>query len=117
MSAENAPRGVHLIPIGEDEDDLRFHFHLNGRHAGGITVHSVRGESFSYGIAVAKDMRRQGAASAALGLLFERMKARGFKRVAVQIEAGNAASLALHDKLGFVRVAQRDGVIQLEKAL
>ena len=117
MSAENAPRDVCLIPIGKDEDDLRFHFHLDGRHAGGITVHSVRGESFSYGIAVAKDMRGQGAASAALALLFERMKARGFKRAAVRIEAGNAASLALHDKLGFVRVDERDGAVHLEKAL
>ena len=112
-----APDGVCLIPVGRDENDLRFHFRLNGRHAGGITVHSVEGDRFSYGIAVAKELRRRGAASAALALLFERMKARGYAVAAVQIKAGNNASLALHDKLGFARVAQRDGVICLEKAL
>ena len=80
-------------------------------------MHSVRGDRFSYGIAVAKELRRKGAASAALRLLFERMKARGYAVAAVQIEAGNEASLALHGKLGFARVAQRDGVIFLEKAL
>ena len=116
-SRNEVPGGVCLIPIGRGENDLRFHFRMDGRHAGGITVHSVRGDSFSYGIAVAKDMRRKGAASAALGLLFERMKARGYALAVVRIEAENEASLALHAKLGFVHVAQRDGVVFLQKAL
>ena len=57
---------------------------------------------FSYGIAIAKDMRRKGIARAALPLLFEHMMQLGFTRAVVQIAPDNAASLALHASLGFV---------------
>ena len=92
---------ITLQSIGKSADDLRFFILLDGAHAGGITVHSVQGTSFSYGIAVAPAMRRRGAAKAALPLLFERMAARGFTRAVVQVAPQNAASLALHRRLGF----------------
>ena len=84
---------ITLQSIGKSADDLRFFILLGGAHAGGITVHSVQGRSFSYGIAVAPAMRRRGAAKAALPLLFERMAARGFTRAVVQV--------SLHRRLGF----------------
>ena len=44
---------VALVPIGQGPDDLRFFIQADGIHAGGITVHSAKGEAFSYGIAIA----------------------------------------------------------------
>ena len=109
--------GAELIPIGKGEGDLRFLIHLNGKHAGGITVHSVKDASFSYGVAIAPDMRGRGAASAGLMLLFETMKARGFSRAFVQIREDNAPSLALHQKLGFAKTGGANGVVHMERVL
>lgn len=92
---------ISLQYIGKSADDLRFFILLDGVHAGGITVHSVQGTSFSYGIAVAPAMRRRGVAKTALPLLFARMAARGFTRAVVQVAPQNAASLSLHRRLGF----------------
>lgn len=108
---------IELQPIGKSADDLRFFILSDGRHAGGITVHSVKAPSFSYGIAVAPGMRRRGVASAALALLFEEMARRGFARAVVQIAPGNAASLALHASLGF-EIAGRDAdAVTMARAL
>ena len=92
---------VEIKHIGKSADDLRFFILQNGQHAGGVTVHSVNAPSFSYGIAIAKAMRRKGIACAALPLLFAHMRALGFTRAVVRIAPGNAASLALHAALGF----------------
>ena len=85
---------VSLLPL-DPPPSLRFFIRADGLHAGGITVHSVSGARFSYGIAVSGAMRRRGVASSALPLLFAAMKARGFAVCAVQIAPDNAASLAL----------------------
>lgn len=66
-----------LLPL-DPPPCLRYFIRADGRHAGGITVHSVQGAQFSYGVAVSGDMRRRGVASSALMLLFETMKSRGF---------------------------------------
>jgi len=108
---------VELRHIGKSADDLRFFILLEGKHAGGITVHSANPPSFSYGVAIAKDMRRKGAAKAALLLLFDRMRRGGFSRACVQIESANAASLALHSALGFIQTGEDNGVVFLERAL
>ena len=92
--------------IGAGADDLRFFLLKDGAHAGGITVHSVRGRCFSYGIAVTETMRRQGVARTALPMLFDFMKRRGFDTVCVQVRPDNAASLALHASLGFRETAR-----------
>ena len=107
---------VELIPAGR-EDERRYLIRADGRHAGGITVHSVRGDAFSYGIAVAPQKRRAGVASAALLALFERMRAQGFARAVARAREDNAASLALHRKLGFRETLREDGVVTLERAL
>ena len=105
-----------LLPL-DPPPCLRYFIRADGRHAGGITVHSVQGAQFSYGIAVSQAMRRRGIASAALPLLFETMKARGFTACVVQIAPDNAASLALHRKLGFVQTGRNARAVTMEKAL
>ena len=105
-----------LLPL-DPPPCLRYFIRADGRHAGGITVHSVQGAQFSYGVAVSEDMRRHGIASAALPLLFETMKARGFTACVVQIAPDNAASLALHRKLGFVQTGRNAQAVTMEKAL
>ena len=104
---------VELKHIGKSADDLRFFILLDGQHAGGITVHSVNPPQFSYGIAIAKDMRRKGIAKAALSLLFNEMKQRGFSHAVVQIAPDNAASIALHRALGFMQMRQEAACITL----
>ena len=107
---------ISLLPL-DPPPCLRYFIRADGRHAGGITVHSVQGAQFSYGVAVSKAMRRRGIASAALPLLFETMKARGFSVCVVQIAPDNAASLALHRKLGFVQTGRNAQAVTMEKAL
>ena len=108
---------ITLHPIGKSADDLRFSILLDGRYAGGITVHSVDPPAFSYGIAVAPALRRRGVAREALSLLLTRMRERGFTRAVVRVLPGNAASLALHASLGFARTGEADGALVLERAL
>ena len=107
---------VALIPAGQG-GERRFLIRAGGGHAGGITVHSVRGDAFSYGIAIAPDMRRRGVARKALLALFERMRAQGFAHAIVQVQEQNAASLALHAGLGFEETLREGGVVTLERAL
>lgn len=107
---------VSLLPL-DPPPSLRFFIRADGLHAGGITVHSVSGARFSYGIAVAGAMRRRGVASSALPLLFAAMKARGFAVCAVQIAPDNAASLALHRRLGFAETGRSAAAVTMEKTL
>lgn len=106
-----------LRHIGKSADDLRFFILSDGKHAGGITVHSVHPPCFSYGIAVAPALRRRGVAKAALVLLFEQMKARGFSQAVVQVAPSNAASLALHASLGFEVVSWDREAVTLVRVL
>ena len=98
--------------IGKSADDLRFFILLDGQHAGGITVHSIRDDSFSYGIAITPHVRRKGIAKAALPLLFDIMKQKGFARAVVQIAPDNAASLALHRSLGFEQISEAHDILR-----
>ncbi|MBQ7786357.1 MAG: GNAT family N-acetyltransferase [Clostridia bacterium] len=108
---------ITLRHIGKSADDLRFFILSAGNHAGGITVHSVNGDSFSYGIAVSPHMQKKGIAKAALLLLFEQMKKRGFESVIAEIAPENIASIALHQSLGFERALQDSQHIVMKKAL
>ena len=107
---------ISLLPL-DPPPCLRYFIRADGRHAGGITVHSVQGARFSYGVAVSGEMRRRGVASAALPLLFEAMKARGFSVCVVQIAPENRASLALHQKLGFAETGRDENAVTMEKVL
>ncbi len=108
---------ISIRSIGKSADDLRFFIDENGRHAGGITVHSISGDAFSYGVAVAREKRNRGVAKAALPLLFDFMKSRGFSRASVEIAPENAASLALHASLGFTQTARSAQAVTMEKTL
>ena len=108
---------VSIRSIGKSADDLRFFLYEDGSHAGGITVHSVSADAFSYGVAVAREKRNRGVAKAALPLLYDFMKARGFSRIFVEIAPENAASLALHRALGFELVSGGENAIRMEKPL
>ena len=106
---------ITLKHIGKSADDLRFFILKDGAHAGGITVHSVQGSTFSYGIAVTETRRRQGVARTALPMLFEMMRRRGFDTVTVQVAPGNHASLALHEALGFAEVSRSEAAVILTR--
>ena len=108
---------VTLFPLEPDAACRRFFIHADGQHAGGITVHSVQGNRFSYGIAITPSLRCRGIAGAALPLLFERMKRLGFQHAVVQVAPENAASLALHRSLGFEVVSKDISAITLKKSL
>ena len=108
---------IQLKWIGKSADDLRFFILRDGQHAGGVTVHSVNPPSFSYGVAVAPHMRRQGIAKAALPLLYQEMKRRGFSQAIVQIAPENQASLALHRALGFEFVSQTSNAVTFRKTI
>ena len=107
---------ISLLPL-DPPPCLRYFIRADGKHAGGITVHSVSGAQFSYGIAISRDMRRRGIASSALPLLFEAMKARGFSVCVVQIAPENAASLALHRKLGFIQTGQDAQAVTMQLSI
>lgn len=108
---------ISIRHIGKSADDLRFFIYEGGSHAGGITVHSITGKCFSYGIAIAREKRNRGVAKAALPLLFDMMKVRGFSRAIVQIAVDNTASLALHTSLGFEETGRDMRAITMEKTL
>ena len=108
---------IQLKHIGKSADDLRFFILADERHAGGITVHSIEGSCFSYGIAVTETMRRRGVARAALTKLYDGMRRRGFTLVRVQIAPGNAASLALHTSLGFETAGSDDRAVTMARRL
>lgn len=99
------------------EGGERFFIRADGEHAGGITLHSLCGTCFSYGIAIAPVKRHRGIAKAALTQLFGQMKRRGFARVLVQIRPDNAASLALHQSLGFRETNRTDEAVTMERSI
>lgn len=58
-------------------------------------------DAMSYGVEIFTPYRQQGCAYAASLLAFEKAKREGCKSVTSQVRKTNAASLALHRKLGF----------------
>ena len=105
---------VTLLPL---EGGERFFIRADGGHAGGITLHSLCGTAFSYGIAIAPAKRHRGIAKAALTQLFGQMKRRGFTHVIVQIRPDNAASLALHQSLGFRETGRTNEAVIMERTI
>ncbi len=78
----------------------------DGALAGHIAVHHCdrRVGSFSYGVATLPDHQRHGYASEAILLVaryyFQELR---YQKMNAQVYSFNTASLALHEKLGFVR--------------
>lgn len=91
-----------------DSDEFAFEIEaLKDRaHVGHIAVHHCdrRVGSFSYGVATLPNHQRRGYASEAILLVaryyFEELR---YQKMNAQVYSFNTASLALHEKLGFVR--------------
>lgn len=86
-------------------------FHWVIENQGGVAVGSInthhceqRNGTFSYGINIASEHRDRGYASAAIQLVlryyFHELR---YQKVTVSVHADNLPSIALHEKLGFVR--------------
>ncbi len=89
---------IRLVIAGADDQAI-----------GDITTHDCdpRVGTFSYGVSIAVGHREQGYATEALGLLFRYMfHERRYQKAWVAIYAFNAASIALHEQLGFTREGQ-----------
>ena len=80
-----------------------------GHVIGDITTHDcdARVGTFSYGVSIAATHRGHGYATEAIGLLLRYMfHERRYQKAWVTISAFNDASVALHERLGFVREGQ-----------
>lgn len=114
---------VALRPLPSGPREQRLGIYLDSAYAGGLTVHSIdRAQGvFSYGIAIARAMRRRGVAYEAIAQLLVRYAAQGFTRCVVEVYADNEASLLLHAKLGFLPVGRflKDGreTVRLERGI
>ncbi|MGH2503296.1 MAG: GNAT family N-acetyltransferase [Ktedonobacterales bacterium] len=91
-----------------DDDTFTFEIEAlsDGELVGHIATHQCdrRVGSFSYGVATLTEQRRRGYASEAILLVaryyFQELR---YQKVNAQVYSYNAASLALHEKLGFTR--------------
>ena len=75
-----------------------------GEVVGDLTTHSCnpRVGTFSYGISIRRDRRRQGYAMEAIALVLRHyFGERRYQKVTVGIAAFNGASIRLHERLGF----------------
>lgn len=68
---------------------------------GYVSLWRKEAEAMSYGVEIFAPFRRQGYAYTASLLAFEKAKQEGCNRITSQVRKANAASLALHRKLGF----------------
>ena len=105
-SFESVKQWVERTATQELKDDSFFWVVENakGELVGMINSHHCdrRAGTFEYGIAVRQEHQRKGYAAEAIKLVlryfFDELR---YKKVTVQINEGNTASVRLHEKLGF----------------
>lgn len=68
---------------------------------GYVSLWQKEAETMSYGVEIYAPYRQKGCAYAASMLAFEDARSKGCRRIISQVRTDNAASLALHRKLGF----------------
>lgn len=79
---------------------------ISGVPVGSLSTHHCdhRNGTFSYGVDIAAEHRRSGYAAEAIGMVltyyFQELR---YQKAAVQVHSYNTASIALHERLGFVR--------------
>lgn len=77
---------------------------LDGALVGNLGLHDCDpvGGTFSYGVSIAREHRRSGDASDAIGLVLRYFfEERGYRKAWVHVYAFNEASIRLHERLGF----------------
>ncbi len=91
---------------GSEDDAFRFQIEtLADVLVGTINTHScdARCGTFRYGLAIHPDHRRKGYASEAIGLVLHYyFDERRYQKVNATVYSFNAASIALHERLGFM---------------
>ena len=82
-----------------------------GTHSvvGFVLLRSVAGEAEILTIAVAPSHRRRGVGRALVEEAFRRLYRDRVEACFLEVDAGNAAALALYRRLGFVQVGERKG--------
>ena len=78
----------------------------DGNAVGSISTHRCNSRTgvFRYGLSVAREHRRRGYATEAVLLVLKYyFEERRYQKCLVGVHANNPASVALHEKLGFVR--------------
>ncbi len=70
------------------------------------------GQCLKVGMDIHPSFRRNGIASAAYEVLFQRLSAEGWKLAWLEVLSGNSAARALYEKLGFSYIPDRDRVVE-----
>ena len=78
-----------------------------GTVAGYILTRTSYDDSELFRVAVAPEARRSGLGAALLDAALDRAKARGARRMLLEVRASNEPALALYRKLGFTELARR----------
>lgn len=90
---------------GDQNDEFRFQIErLDGEFVGTLNTHTVnrRCGTFRYGLAILPQYQRQGFASEAVRLLLRYyFWERRYQKVNAEVYSFNAASIRLHESLGF----------------
>lgn len=100
------PSDAYLESLLLDAGFIALAARRDGEVIGGLAAYVLRkfeqerSEIYLYDLAVAEPFRRRGVATALIGRLQEIAAARGAHVVFVQADRGDAAAVALYDKLG-----------------
>lgn len=82
------------------------------RPKGFVLTRTVLDEAEILSVAVASGQRRRGLAHALMTRHLDGLAAAGIERVHLEVDAQNAAALALYRRLGFVETGRREGYYQ-----
>ena len=74
-----------------------------------IIATEIAGEAEIQRIAVRRDCRRRGYASAIMEHFIKMMKSEGVEKILLEVRQSNKAAISLYQKNGFVKVGQRRG--------
>lgn len=99
-------------------DGLWLIYSEGGRDLGHVNARDVGGGTWRWGFYIGEDDAPKGAATRMLSAFLDRLRAAGVAEVAAEVREENAASVALHRKLGFATDgAARVGVLAFRLSL
>ena len=79
----------------------------DGKVLGYVGSQTVLDETDMMNVAVSAQARRRGIAQALVEALVIRLKQRGSRCLTLEVRASNAPAIALYEKLGFLRTAEK----------